>query len=261
MNKTMTHASRLTRGPFVSTAEQLRAGDILLVCMAREQLVEEIVLAYQKRILAENQWRIDALWVANGVQDEVILEPERTFLMAQADATIYYERCEQARKEARLSVANEGNCPLLEAQNLTREAKRLLTRVMDGIGGLRLGELWCLPPDRFDRAIDLMLRLLNPYLDPLKRFGIPLPQNGAHAMGANLPIAWEGPWSNSVDGLTQARAVVARDGEKYWAGLEVSGRDGNSEFDWLTDHVPALSIARGVATDVATDWCKKGGQD
>jgi hypothetical protein len=133
------------------------------------------VIGYQTQILAEGQWPIAKKWTEgeHALAQRVILDPKETFLMEDADAQAFYARCEQERSKAGLSISKEGNCPLLERQNIRIQAENLLLQEMGGVAGLKTEGLRGLLPAQCQKAIDLMLRMLAPFVDPHARFGIP----------------------------------------------------------------------------------------
>jgi hypothetical protein len=163
------------RPQFRPSRDQIDAAEMLIAAMAIEQATAPLVLEYQKRLLAEGQWRLAPEWVQKGTTDQVILDPNMSFLLSEQDAQVYLRRCGEERRNAGLSVSAEGNCPLLEAQELVRQAKHHLVKTMDGIGGLNLDRLIMLPTEKYEEAVDLMLRLLAPFADPHTHFGIPKP--------------------------------------------------------------------------------------
>jgi hypothetical protein len=158
---------------FVPPAALVRAAESVFMAMAIVDSVRPIVKQYEERILREGQWRIARKWVDLNMDDRVILDPNEAYLLEAGDAALYYSRCQEARKAAKLTVSEEGNCPLLEAEGLLLTAEGELVKSMAPITGLDLDRVICLEPNKYRKYIDLSLRLVAGDVDPHKRFGIP----------------------------------------------------------------------------------------
>ena len=168
---------------FTPTPAMIEAADTLFLAMAKHSLVEPIVLNYQRLILKEGQWRVKRDYVQKGMSDEVVLEPDRTFLLEQADFALYDSLCKKAQVMAGLEVKKAGNCPLLEAKTAVSDAQAQLVQSMASVTGHSLDQLLMLPMEKYQQYIDLSLRLLAPFVDPHKRFGIPKPATASGTAG------------------------------------------------------------------------------
>lgn len=150
---------------FTPTPDQIRAAENYLTALAFEGAVRPVVEAYQNEILARHQYRVAVKWVEMGMDDKPILRDKDAFLMSDEDAAAYFAECHKAREAAGLKVAHPDNCPLLEAENVTRLAAQALLEAVATTPGLEpLGRSPMLTLEARDKAIDLSVRLLAPYV-------------------------------------------------------------------------------------------------
>lgn len=168
---------------FTPTQEMITASEDVFYAMAHLSLVEPIVLNYQKLILKEGQWRVKRAYVGQGMADEVVLDPNRAFVMEDEDFAMYDSLCKKAQLMAGLQVKVAGNCPLLEAMSALSDAQARLVQSMSSVTGHSLDQLLMLPMDKYQQFVDLSLRLLSPFADPHKRYGIPKPSAASGMAG------------------------------------------------------------------------------
>lgn len=144
-----------------------RVAEDLLAAVAFEEAIREKVEAYQRRILAENDFRVDPRWATQGVREDIrITEDRDAYLMRDADAARYLELCDEARREAGLSVSAPGNCPLLEAQTLRIMAEDAFLKALgQEIQKPEIGQLHQGPRDLRKRALELGMELAAPFVD------------------------------------------------------------------------------------------------
>ena len=164
-----------TEKKFTPTPDMIEAAEALFFAMAKLSLVEPIVLNYQRLILREGQWRVKRDYVNKGLQDEVVQDPEKAFLLEDADLALYHDLCLKAQSLAGLQVMVAGNCPLLEAKSTVVDAQAGLVQQIASITGHSLDQMLMLPMEKYQHYVDLSLRLLAPFVDPHKRYGIPKP--------------------------------------------------------------------------------------
>lgn len=168
---------------FTPTPAMIEAADALFLAMAKNSLIEPIVLNYQRLILKEGQWRVKSDYVTKGMPDEVVLDPDRAFLLEDADFALFDSLCKKAQVMAGLEVKKPGNCPLLEAKTALAEAKAQLVQAMASVTGQSLDQLLMLSMDKYEKYVDLSLKLLAPFVDPHKRYGIPKPATASSTAG------------------------------------------------------------------------------
>ena len=149
---------------FVPTKEQIRCAEAVFVAMAHEKLIQPIVEGYEREILAKHQFRIAPCWVEQGVPDEVIRDRNKTFLMSEEDATVFFAECHAARAKANLRVENPDHCPLLVAQNVRIQAENALVESLSSIPGLESLGMGVMSLEIRDRAVELGLKLLAPFM-------------------------------------------------------------------------------------------------
>ncbi len=168
---------------FKPTPAMIEAADALFMAMAKLSLIEPIVLNYQRLILKEGQWRVKRDYVQKGMADEVVLDPDRAFLLEDADFAVYDSLCKKARVMAGLEIQKPENCPLLEAKTALSDAKARLVQSMSSVTGHSLDQLLMLPVEKYEKYVDLSLKLLAPFVDPHKRYGIPKPATASSTAG------------------------------------------------------------------------------
>ena len=172
-----------TEKNFSPTPAMIQAADTLFLAMAKHSLVEPIVLNYQRLILKEGQWRVKRDYVHKGMCDEVVLDPDRPSVLEEADFALYDSLCKKAQIMSGVAVKKVGNCPLLEAKTAVSDAQAQLVQSMASVTGHSLDQLLMLPMEKYQHYIDLSLRLLAPFVDPHKRFGIPKPATASSTAG------------------------------------------------------------------------------
>lgn len=171
---------------FTPTPAQVRAAELLFTAKAHLALIEPIVLAYQRRILAENRWPRAAAYHSILGDSEPVLEPKEAWTLNDHAHARYAALCADAARQANLAC-RPGCCPLLEAEETHRQAQHLLAKEMDGFAGLHLDSLVMLPLEKFNEVIDLFLKLLAPHVrdahQVLDSLGVrpPAPAQGAAA--------------------------------------------------------------------------------
>lgn len=154
---------------FNPTQVMIRAAETVFLAQAFLEMVRPIVLDYQKRILAEGQWKVRPEYNDRRSEciEEIVIEPANSFLMSEADFKIYHAKCNEARKVANLVVEDDEQCPLLVAENQLRKAKIELCNVMEPVTGIDYNKV-AASLDGYARYFDLVLRLLGPYVSSAK---------------------------------------------------------------------------------------------
>jgi hypothetical protein len=158
---------------FTPTPTMIEAADAVFMAMAKLGLVEPIVLNYQRLILKEGQWLVKRDYLQFRMNAEVVLDPDHVFLLGEADFAVYDSLCKKAQVMVGLQVQKPGNCPLLEAKAAVVDAKAQLAQSMASLSGHTLDQLLTFPAEMYEKYIHLSLKLLAPFVDPHKRYGIP----------------------------------------------------------------------------------------
>ncbi len=155
----------------ITTVEQLKkAVTPELIAAARnffaatelEKRLTPVITQIQKDVLKRGQWKVAKEWANNIFEEEnqdVILNPDRAYLMEDRDYAEYIASLEEAYKEAGFNV-EPGHCPLLDAKNAIAKAKSNIAKELEPITGIKLEELLYSGFDTYERYIDLNLRYL-----------------------------------------------------------------------------------------------------
>lgn len=140
------------------------AGDVFLA-QALLSLIRPIVLHYQSAILKQGQWPIAGHWNEPQQAQGPVLDPASAFLMNEADSAQYFELCHYERDRLGLRVSRPGNCPLLEAQENLRQAKRRLVTLMEPVTGITCDKLIENSLQYYDEYVEMTLRLFAPHIN------------------------------------------------------------------------------------------------
>lgn len=148
---------------FKPSQAQIKAAQNLMLAMSHLQLVEPIVRGYQRAILERHQWRICPSMADMGREQEVITDPKRAYMLAEADAAVYYALCDEAKQAAGLKLTKPENCPLLEAEGFVLDARRALVAALEPVTGVTWDKLMRNFSD-MPRYIELSLKLMAPFV-------------------------------------------------------------------------------------------------
>jgi hypothetical protein len=159
-----------TKPKFHPTKEMIEAGETLLMAMAFVETIKPIVIGYQTKVLAD----MKVCELRN--PSKVVMNPEQSYLMSNSDAEVYYSRIDAEMVAADLKTIKEGCCPLLEAEQLVREAKRAVVDSLFTTTGIDADLLMRKSMDKYQEYIDLCLRMLTHFVskdahDIMERYG------------------------------------------------------------------------------------------
>lgn len=151
---------------FKPTPGMIAAAENLFLALAIEQTIRPVVEGYQRQILSDGQWHINAKYVGQrGTVDRIILDPKESWLMADGDFVTYEQRCRLARDAARLSVELDEHCPLLIVEDTVRLAKRAMIDAMEETTGITADKLLCAGMAKYNQYVDLTMKLLATFVD------------------------------------------------------------------------------------------------
>ncbi len=99
-----------------------------------------------------------------------MVNPEDSWLLNETDFQVYLYECNEQRKAAGLHVDDIQYCPLLVAENLLRQAQRLLADTMEPVTNITADQVLCSKNalENYKKYIDLNLRLLAPFVKVTK---------------------------------------------------------------------------------------------
>jgi hypothetical protein len=160
----MTNPANNNRPQFKPTAEMITAAENVFLAMAMEGTTRPIVESYQKKIIAEREWRSDpAMSNVPGIPDR-IADPKYAWTMGTDDFAAYRKRCNEERIAAQLPAETDDHCPLLVAENITRLAKTAMLDTMAGITNIDGTKAAAMKAADYDKLVDITLRLLAPFV-------------------------------------------------------------------------------------------------
>ena len=150
----------------------IEAARTVFSAMAYTATVRPVVEGYQRAVLERNRWtnqafveQVKTRFAERGVEKdlpvEVILNPNRTSELSEADFSSYLEEVEKERIKAKLSISNPGECPLLVAENLQVQAERVLIDLCEPLTGIKAEQASYSLKLR-ERYLDLLLKIFAP---------------------------------------------------------------------------------------------------
>lgn len=146
------------------TPKMIAAAEELFVAKALEETIRPVVVAYEQEILKRLQLRSDPRYAVHGI-DQVVLDRELTYLLSPDDQAKFLNETVVACQKAKLRVASPENCPLLEAQFVRSKKENAFLEALGEHPDLGLfRSYWDLSLESRNRAIDLSLRLLAPFV-------------------------------------------------------------------------------------------------
>ena len=153
---------------FKPTSDQIAAAKALLMAMAYVQTVRSIVESYQNELLAFWKFKAQTEYTERG-REEIILNHKHSYMMDEADSNIYLKELHKKHLENGFNV-KFGDCPLLIAESLEREAKQLLVEVMEPVTKIKWEMFFNVISwqEKIKQYIDLTLSLLTPYCGDAK---------------------------------------------------------------------------------------------
>jgi hypothetical protein len=135
-------------------------GRAVFTAMAFVETIRPVVEGYQREILNMMQAHIAPKNIIRGRQDEIILDPENTYLMKEDDFAEYIDECHIAAQKHGFNVQEKGHCPLLIAKNNLRKARQLLIETMEPITGIKLDDLFHHGLTDYENYIELTLKMI-----------------------------------------------------------------------------------------------------
>lgn len=165
----------MTTSKFTPTPEMISAAKAVFMAMAYTETVREVIEPVQKRLLQENNYKIDFNRFTRTERDveemkktvgEYCRDWKYLYLIFDEDMSDLMNKAHyQYTNVLKFEVERVGYCPLLCAESLERDAKRLLVDIMQPITKLSAEDVLCAPKalENYYKLIDLTLRLLAPY--------------------------------------------------------------------------------------------------
>ncbi|WP_429321406.1 hypothetical protein [Paraburkholderia sp. GAS448] len=128
--------------------------------------IQPIVIGYETEILS--RYRFKARRSALAGQEEIILDPKKSYRISDADSEVYFAECRKARTAERITIEGEDpdTCALLKAQHAVLLAENEVIKSMSDLPQLAsLGDkLFLLTLEDRKKAIELSLGLITPFV-------------------------------------------------------------------------------------------------
>lgn len=162
------------KAPFTPTERMIAAVEAYLAARLCEQEIEPVVIKYQKEILSRHRFKAERL--NSRGDEEIILDPNKSYRMGDADSEVYLAECRNARGAERLTIEGEDPdvCPHLKAQHALILAENELIKSMGELPQLAsLGDkLFCLKREDRKKVIELSLGLVVPFANKGRTVGL-----------------------------------------------------------------------------------------
>ena len=144
---------------FRPTSEMIHAAKVVIMAKAWVETIRPIVEAYQTAIMIK-------IGAVNEETGEAITDMDKSYLMSDEQCNTLWSKLEEAQEASGLKVMKKGNCPLLEAKQLTRDAERTLCNTMAPLTGTTYETIITSRDStkNLNEYIDLTLQLLTRYI-------------------------------------------------------------------------------------------------
>lgn len=162
------------KATFKPTDRMIAAVEGYLAARLCEREIEPIVTKYQKEILSRHRFKAERL--SQRGDEEVILDPNKSYRMRDADSEVYFAECRKARDAELLTIEGEDPdiCPHLKAQHALILTENELIKSMGELPQLAsLGDkLFCLKQEDRKKVVSLSLGLVVPFVSKGRAAGI-----------------------------------------------------------------------------------------
>lgn len=148
---------------FTPTQTMIKAAETVFLAKVLVQTIRPVVFKYQTEILAEGKWCVRDEF-SDRIGQEVIFDPMRSWLMSDDNFAQYDSKCKLARKANGLIVDDDDKCPLLASEHDLIKAETALAVALEGVSPLSAEMLNSFDPKRRKDAVDLMFRLMAPFV-------------------------------------------------------------------------------------------------
>lgn len=160
---------------FTPTADMISAAKAVFMAMAYTGTVREVIEPIQFRLLQENNYKNDLTRFARNEEDILYMKQRhgeycRTWddlwlLFDEDMSDLMIKAHYEYTQVLKFKVPEVGYCPLLMAESLERDAKRLLIETMHPVTGLSPDDILCgrNALENYKKLVELSLRLLAPY--------------------------------------------------------------------------------------------------
>ena len=165
--------------PAIFTDKMIEAAERLFEAIAIERTLDPIVNGYKRAILLRLQLQVSPEF-QDGSDDQVVLNPDHTYLLAESDWDLYLAEVNKARVAARLHVDEQDQCPLLMASAERVRAENELIAALREIPRLKdLEHFGYASLEKRKKLLDLALSMLSPYVKPAKQAILDLIRKGS----------------------------------------------------------------------------------
>lgn len=143
------------------TSQMIEAAYTVATAIAYVELITPIVRKCQVRALEELRFPVE------GTTD-IILDPQSAYLMSDKDFSDYLSRSQTYKLAEGLTASTVEFCPLLEAEELMREAKRELVRVTKPLHGMEEADWRYIAVPKLRTIQDMLMKLIIPIAERRK---------------------------------------------------------------------------------------------
>ena len=151
---------------FTPTDRMIAAAEAHLAAEMSEREIRPIVIRFETEIL--KKYRFVASRTVRSEPEEIILDPNLSYRLGEADSAIFFAECRKARAAAQITVEGEDPdvCPLLKARHTLVNAESALIKAMGELPALAVfaEKEYVMRLEDRKRVIELSLGLLDPFV-------------------------------------------------------------------------------------------------
>jgi len=151
---------------FTPTPRMISAVETYLAARLCEKKIQPIVIGYEAEILG--RYRFKAERSTQPGQEEIILDPEKSYRISEADSEVYVSECRKARAAERITIDGEDpdTCPLLKARHSVVLAENEVIKSMSETPQLvSFGDkLFVLKLEDRKKVVELSIGLMEPFV-------------------------------------------------------------------------------------------------
>ncbi|WP_241302289.1 hypothetical protein [Burkholderia stabilis] len=151
---------------FTPTDRMIAAAEAHLAAEMSEREIRPIVIGFETEIL--KKYRFVAARTVRTEPEEIILDPNLSYRLGEADSAIFFAECQKARAAAQITIEGEDPdvCPLLKARHVLVNTGSALIKAMSELPALAVfaEKDYVMRLEDRQKVIELSLGLLDPFV-------------------------------------------------------------------------------------------------
>ena len=149
----------------VEDKENIKIVNSLFEAIAYQETIRDIIRPKQEELMLKFKFKmaeknLDRRNKRGQKVDEFIVNPDHLYLAEESDWEVFDREMAKFYKKQGLKVKREGNCPLLEAENLTRQIKVEVANKLESFIGISYEQV-SRTLDGHKKYFDLILEMFS----------------------------------------------------------------------------------------------------